>query len=337
MQRRDGLIGEPRDRMAVRSRGGARPEETGHPPALASRAGLGLGLVSTFFESAGFGLVTGSIIALAAMGLTLQIGVTNVPNFAHGTFLTYGAYGALIAQFATKNLLVDALVAMLMGAALAYLMNRLVLQSFTKIRTRPIYLLIVTAGLSIVLQNVLQLAFGASPRVLTFPASASVPFHLGPFSWTRADVTIMAGAAVVILVLFGMLRFTPFGKAQRAVADSSELARVSGIPVRRIVDLTWLLVGGITGLAGLAIASTSGTLTPFMGYQFLLIVFAAAVLGGIGKPHGALVAGLIVGLAMAISSAYINAAYNEIIAVGLLVLAIMFRPQGLFASVREAW
>jgi branched-chain amino acid transport system permease protein len=293
--------------------------------------------MNTFLESAGFGLVTGAIIALAAMGLTLQIGVTNVPNFAHGTFLTYGAYGALIAQFATKNLVVDALVAMLLAAAIAYLMNRLILQSFIKIHTRPIYLLIVTAGLSIVLQNVLQLAFGATPREIVFPSAASTPFHVGPFSWTPADVTIMAGAAVVIAGLFAMLRFTSFGKAQRAVSDSTELARVSGIPVGRIVDLTWLIVGAITGLAGLAIASTSGTLTPFMGYQFLLIVFAAAVLGGIGKPHGALVAGLIVGLAMSISSTYTNAAYNEIIAVAILVLAIMFRPQGLFASVREAW
>lgn len=293
--------------------------------------------MSTLLESAGFGLVTGSIIALAAMGLTLQIGVTNVPNFAHGTFLTYGAYGALVAQYATTNLFVDALVAMCLAAAVAYLMNRLILQSFIKVRTRPIYLLIVTAGLSIVLQNVLQLAFGASPRELVFPSSANVPIHVGPFNWTRADVTIMVGAILVIAVLFAMLRFTSFGKAQRAVSDSSELARVSGIPVRRIVDLTWLIVGAITGLAGVAVASTSGTLTPFMGYQFLLIVFAAAVLGGIGKPHGALVAGLIVGLAMEISSAYTNAAYNEIIAVGILVLAIMFRPQGLFASVREAW
>jgi branched-chain amino acid transport system permease protein/neutral amino acid transport system permease protein len=288
-------------------------------------------------ESAGFGLVTGAIIALAAMGLSLQIGVTNVPNFAHGEFLTYGAYGALIAQFLTKNLVVDALAAMLLGAAIAYLMNRIVLQSFIKIRTRPIYLLIVTAGLSIVLQNVLQLAFGVTPRNLSLPGGASVPYHVGPFIWTRADITIMSGAVVVILLMFGILQFTRFGKAQRAVSDSPELARVSGIPVRQVVNLTWVIVGATTGLAGLAIASTSGTLTPTMGYQFLLVVFAAAVLGGIGKPYGALAAGLIVGLAMEISSAYTNAAYNEIIAVGILVVAIMFRPRGLFASSREAW
>lgn len=293
--------------------------------------------MNLLLESIGFGLVTGAIVALAAMGLSLQIGVTNVPNFAHGELLTYGAYGALVAQAATKNLLVDCLAAMVVAAATAYAMNRFVLQSFIKIRTRPIYLLIVTAGLSIVLQNALGIVFGQTTRVLALPSGASHPYKIGPFVWTRIDLFIMAGAAIVIVVLYTLLQHTSFGKAQRAVADSPELARVSGVPVRRVISATWAIVGAVTGLAGLAIATTSGTLDPTMGSQFLLVVFAAAVLGGVGKPYGALVAGLIVGLAMEISSAYVDAAYNQIIAVGILVIAILFRPNGLFSSSREAW
>jgi branched-subunit amino acid ABC-type transport system permease component len=288
-------------------------------------------------ESIGFGLVTGAIVALAAMGLSLQIGVTNVPNFAHGELLTYGAYGALVAQAITKNLLVDCLAAMAVAGGTAYAMNRFVLQSFIKIRTRPIYLLIVTAGLSIVLQNALGIVFGQTTRVLTLPGDASHPYKVGPFIWTQIDVFIMTGAALVIVVLYTLLQHTRFGKAQRAVADSPELARVSGVPVRWVISTTWVIVGVVTGLAGLAIATTSGTIDPTMGSQFLLVVFAAAVLGGVGKPYGALVAGLIVGLAMEISSAYIDAAYNQIIAVGILVIAILFRPSGLFSSSREAW
>jgi branched-subunit amino acid ABC-type transport system permease component len=293
--------------------------------------------VSLLLESAGFGLVTGAIVALAAMGLSLQIGVTNVPNFAHGELLTYGAYGALIAQFVTKNLLLDCLVAMSVAAATAFAMNRLVLQPFIKIKTRPINLLIVTAGLSIVLQNLLAIVFGQTTRVLTLPADASHPYKVGPFIWTRIDLLILAAAALVIVALYLLLQYTRFGRAQRAVADSAELARITGIRVRWVVNVTWVIVGAITGLAGLAIAVTSGTVDPTMGSSFLLVVFAAAVLGGIGKPYGALAAGLIVGLAMEISSAYIDAAYNQIIAVGILVIAIMFRPSGLFASSREAW
>lgn len=293
--------------------------------------------MNLLLESVGFGLVTGAIVALAAMGLSLQIGVTNVPNFAYGELLTYGAYGALVAQFVTKNLLLDCLVAMAAAGGTAYAMNRFVLQSFIKIRTRPIYLLIVTAGLSIVLQNLLGVFFGQTTRELTLPGGASHPYKIGPFIWTRIDLFIMAGAAIVILVLYTLLQHTRFGKAQRAVADSAELARVSGVPVRRVVNATWMTAGAIAGLAGLAIATTSGTLDPTMGSQFLLVVFAAAVLGGIGKPYGALAAGLIVGLAMEISSAYIDAAYNQIIAVGILVIAILFRPSGLFSSAREAW
>jgi branched-subunit amino acid ABC-type transport system permease component len=293
--------------------------------------------MNLLLESAGFGLVTGAIVALAAMGLSLQIGVTNVPNFAHGELLTYGAYGALIAQFVTKNLLADCVVAMAVAGATGFAINRLVLQPFIKIKTRPIYLLIVTAGLSIVLQNVLAIAFGQTSRVLTLPGNASHPYKLGPFIWTRIDLFIMSAAAIVIVILYLLLQHTRFGRAQRAVADSADLARLSGIRVRSVVNATWVIVGAITGLAGLAIAVTSGTIEPTMGSQFLLVVFAAAVLGGIGKPYGALVAGLIVGLAMEISSAYIDAAYNQIIAVGILVIAIMFRPNGLFSSSREAW
>lgn len=293
--------------------------------------------MSLLLESVGFGLVTGAIVALAAMGLSLQIGVTNVPNFAHGELLTYGAYGALIAQYVSNNLLFDCVVAMVIAAGTAFGMNRLVLQPFIRIRTRPIYLLIVTAGLSVVLQNVLAIVFGQTTRVLALPGDASHPYKVGPFIWTRIDLFIMAAAAVVIVALYALLQHTRFGRAQRAVADSAELARVSGIRVRLVVSITWIIVGAITGLAGLAIAVTSGTVDPTMGSQFLLVVFAAAVLGGIGKPYGALAAGLIVGLAMEISSAYIDAAYNQIIAVGILVIAIMFRPSGLFTSSREAW
>jgi branched-chain amino acid transport system permease protein len=293
--------------------------------------------VNLLLESVGFGLVTGAIVALAAMGLSLQIGVTNVPNFAYGELLTFGAYGALIAQDVTKNLLLDCIAAIVAAGATAYAVNRFVLQSFINIKTRPIYLLIVTAGLSIVLQNLLGIFFGETTRELTLPGDASHPYRIGPFIWTRIDLFIMAGAAIVIVILYTLLQHTRFGRAQRAVADSPELARVAGVPVRRVVNMTWMIAGAVGGLAGLAIATTSGTLDPTMGSQFLLVVFAAAVLGGIGKPYGALAAGMIVGVAMEVSSAYVDAAYNQIIAVGILVIAILFRPSGLFSSAREAW
>jgi len=293
--------------------------------------------VSLFLSSVGFGMVTAGILALAAVGLSLQISVTNVPNFAHGELLTCGAYGALVAQFLTNNLFVDALVGMVVSGVVAFGMNRFILQSFIKIGTRRIYLLIVTAGVSLFLQNALAVVFGEPDRVLTLPSDASQPYHIGPFIWTKIDLVVMGAAVTAMVLLYLLLQYTRFGKAQRAVADSPELARVSGVPVKRVVNLTWILVGVLAGLAGVALAATSGTVTPPMGGTILLVVFAAAILGGIGKPYGALVAALVIGVGMEVSAAYIDPAYKEVIAVAILVLAILFRPNGLFSSARETW
>lgn len=285
----------------------------------------------------GFGMVTAGIIALAAVGLSLQISVTNVPNFAHGELLTFGAYGALVAQFVSNNMFIDALAGMIAAGIVAFAINRFVLQSFIRIGTRRIYLLIVTAGLSLFLQNGLAVIFGQTDRVLTLPSDASKAYRVGPFIWTKIDISVMAAAVLVMGGLYLLLQHTKFGRAQRAVSDSAELARVSGVPVKRVVNLTWLIVGFLAGLSGFAVAITSGTVTPEMGSTVLLVVFAAAILGGIGKPYGALAAAVIIGIATEVSAAYINASYKQILAVGILVIAILFRPNGLFSSARETW
>jgi branched-subunit amino acid ABC-type transport system permease component len=293
--------------------------------------------MSVFLTAFGFGMVTAGIIALAAVGLSLQISVTNVPNFAHGELLTFGAYGALVAQFVTNNLFVDAAAGMVAAGLVAFAMNRFVLQSFIRIGTRRIYLLIVTAGISLFLQNGLAVVFGQPDRVLALPSDASKPYDVGPFIWTKIDMLVMAAAVVSMGGLYLLLQHTKFGRAQRAVSDSADLARVSGVPVKRVVNLTWLIVGCLAGLAGFAIAITSGTVTPEMGSTVLLVVFAAAILGGIGRPYGALVAAVIIGIATEVSAAYIDASYKQIIAVAILVIAILFRPNGLFSSARETW
>ncbi len=293
--------------------------------------------MTVFLESFGFGLVTAGIIALGAVGLSLQISVTNVPNFAHGELLTFGAYGALVAQFVTNNLFVDALAGMLAASVTAFAMNRLILQSFIRIGTRRIYLLIVTAGLSLFLQNGLAVVFGQNDRVLALPSDASQAYRIGPFIWTKIDLLVMAAAVIAMVMLYMLLQHTRFGRAQRAVSDSADLARVSGVPVKRVINLTWAIVGCLAGLAGVAVAVTSGTVTPQLGSTVLLVVFAAAILGGIGKPYGALVAAVIIGIVTEVSAAYINASYKQIIAVGILVIAILFRPNGLFSSARETW
>jgi branched-subunit amino acid ABC-type transport system permease component len=142
----------------------------------------------------------------------------------------------------------------------------------------------------------------------------------------------MAIALAAMAALYLLLKYTKFGKAQRAVADTRELALVSGVPVERVVNLTWLIVGLLAGLSGVIVATTSGSVTAAMGSTFLLPVFAAVILGGIGKPQGALVAAVIMGVVLELAAAYMDASYKQVLAVGVLFLALLFRPYGLFAS-----
>ena len=133
-----------------------------------------------------------------------------------------------------------------------------------------------------------------------------------------------------------LLKYTKFGKAQRAVADSRDLARVTGINSERIIRLTWLIDGVIAGFAGFLLGISSGTLSPTLGQGYLLVIFAAAILGGIGKPYGAMAGALVIGLAMEISALYIPASYKEAVAFGLLILTLLARPNGIFAAPRAA-
>lgn len=284
----------------------------------------------------GFGLVTAAIVALASVALSLQFSVTHVPNFFHGELLTYGAYGALVAQALTNNLFIDAAMAMVVGAVTAWASNRFVLQSFIKAGTRPIYLLIVTAGLALVLQNGLAFFFGGTPRNIQLPATITDPYHIGPFVWTQVDMIVIGAAVVAVSMLYLVLQYTKFGRTQRAVADVPELARVSGINVTRLINQTWLISGLLAGLAGISLAMIGGgTIQPAIGFNFLLVVFAAAILGGIGKPYGALLGAIIIGIATEVWAAYFNAAYKTSLAVAVLIVVLLFRPNGLVGSVRE--
>lgn len=281
----------------------------------------------------GFGLVTGSIIALSTVALSLQYSVTNVPNFAHGELMTVGAYGALVAQHATDNILLQAFAAAVMAGIAAWAMNFFIMQPFTRRGARNLVLFILTLATSLILQNGVLLIFGGSNVGYTLPSSGG-PYDIGPFIFTDRDVLILGATLIVLVVVHLVLQRTKFGKAQRAIADSRELARVTGINADRIVQLTWIVDGLIAGFAGFALGASVGSLTPTIGNGFLLVVFAAAIVGGIGKVYGAIAGGLLIGLAMEVSALYVAADYKQVVAFALLIITLMLRPEGLFATKR---
>ncbi|MDQ1484552.1 MAG: branched-chain amino acid transport system permease protein [Actinomycetota bacterium] len=283
-----------------------------------------------FLLAVGFGLVTASIIAIATVALSLQYSVTNVPNFAHGEIMTLGAYGALVVSRSTNNVLLQATVSVLLGAAAAWAMNRLLLQPFLHRGAKNLVLFVVTIAISLILQNTILLIFGGANQAITVGSGAL--HHVGPFRFsTMSEYTILA-AVVVLLLVHVILKYTSFGKAQRAVSDNRELARVSGVNADRVVGLTWLLAGAITGLAGYVLAATIGSIAPSTGNSYLLVIFAAGVVGGIGQAYGAMIGALVIGMAMELSALYLPSDYKTLIAFALLVIMLVVRPGGIITT-----
>jgi len=282
------------------------------------------------FLAVGFGLITASILALSTVALSLQYGVTNIPNFAHGEMMAVGAYAAYVVQGWINNLALEAIAAIALGAIMGWMMNWAVLQPFTRSHARPLTLFVLTIAVSIVVQNLILLFFGGANVAYVLPNSA--PHNIGPLLLTDRDLQIMASAVIVMLGLHVLLRYTKFGKSQRAVSDSPELARVTGIDSDRIIGLTWLLAGGIAGFSGFILAASVGSFSPTVGFQYLLVVFAAAIVGGIGQPYGAMLGALLVGLATEVSALYVASDYKLAVAFGLLILTMLVRPRGIIQT-----
>ena len=282
----------------------------------------------------GFGLITAAIVGISAVALSLQYGVTNFANFAHGEFLTIGAYTAYAAQGLTHNLLLLVLIGAAATAIFAVLMNFAAIQPFVRRGVRLGILLVVTAAVSQIVQGILSFGFGLDNVVLRRPSEAA--HQVGPFLWTTLDLQIGVTAVLVVVALYALLRFTTFGKAQRAVADNPSLARVTGVNTRRIVAVTWVMTGALTGGAGVALAATVGSFNNQLGFNFLLVTFAAAIIGGIGKVNGAIVGALIIGLVTEITGYYLSAGYKQEFALLALVLFLFIRPRGIFGPLKEA-
>lgn len=278
-----------------------------------------------------FGLITASVLSLASVGLTLQFGVTNFVNFAYGEFLTMGAFIALtFNQELHMNIWWAMMIAAAATAVVALLINRLVILPFVNRRASLFILLVVTIGLQLFLQNGILAIWGASFQ--KYHDSPGALLHLGPVLLTVQQIIIMAIALLAMVGIHLLLKFTTLGKAMRAMSDDPELSRVSGIKVNRIRDITWLLSGFLAGLAGVVLAINVNSFTSSMGAQFLFVIFAAVILGGIGRPYGAMLGSLVIGLVMELSASYVSSSYKTVFAFAILIIVLLIRPEGIFRS-----
>jgi branched-chain amino acid transport system permease protein len=283
--------------------------------------------MNTFLVSVGVGLSTAAILSLSAVAFTLEYAVSRVANFAHGEFLTIGAYAAYSGQaIFHQNVAAAALIATVAGMLAGLALNTAVIEQF---RGRSaITVLIATLGVALIVENVLIMVYGAANVSYSFAQGGL--HHIGPFLWTTSDIEVIFSALAVAGLIYVLLQYTRFGKAVRAVSQDRALAQVSGVPAQRVVMGTWALAGAISGFAGFVLADAIGTFGPQLGFSFLLLTITAAVAGGIGRPYATLGGALIVGLVIQIAGTYTSSAYQLVYAFLLLVVLMLFRPNGVF-------
>lgn len=287
--------------------------------------------MNLLLNSLGFGLVTASVIAIGAVGLTLQFGITNFINFAYGELLTIGAYAGYYCTVVLHlNIVIAIVAAAIVTGLLGIILNEFVFAPFVRAKAKLFIMLIVTIGVSLILQNAYQIAFGTD--FYRYEIGGNTSHHLGPFLLTTTQLLIIALAVVSLVGLQGLLRYTKLGKSMRAMSDNAELAEASGLNIRMITRTAWFLSGGLAGIGGVALALNVYTVTPNVGNLFVFVLFAAVILGGIGNPIGAMLAALIIGVGMEISGAFINSAYKSAVAFVILIVVLLVRPNGLFAT-----
>ena len=286
--------------------------------------------MTTFLASFGFGLVTASVLAVAAVGFTLQFGVTDVLNLAYGAVMIAGAFIAYVINQMGLSVWIGLVVAMVACSVGSVLLNAGVYTPFQRRGASPITMVIVSLGMTLIIEFSVQAIAGGTSVSYTMSQGPSV----------RADGLVLSTVQLVViglslLVMAGthvLLRHTRLGKAMRATAANRTLARNCGIRTAQVINLTWAVTGALCGLAGVIFAMDAGSFDATATDLFLVLILAAVFLGGPGQAYGAMLGAVVIGLATEISAAYITPDYKYVIAFVALLVMLGVRPSGLLGA-----
>lgn len=289
---------------------------------------------SLLVTSVGFGFVSAAVLALAAVGFTLQFAVTNVLNLAYAAVMTVSMYAAYVLNNSGVSIWIAALAGIAAGALLSVALNTVVYTPFQRRGSSPIAMVIVSLGMTLILEFGTQALAG--PTNVSYQMSQGATVKLGSIELTVVELVIIGLSLVVMLLVHALVRYTKLGKAMRATAANPDLARNCGIRTRRVILLTWLISGALCGLAGVTFAMDSGTFGATSTDLFLVLVLAAVFLGGPGEPYGAMLGALVIGLATEMSAAIVVPDYKDVIAFLILLAMMAVRPTGLLGASVEA-
>jgi len=278
------------------------------------------------------GLVNGMTYVLIATGLTLVFGVLHIINFAHGEFYMLGAFFTF---FVSKLLGLDYITAGVLAtvavAALGILANRLFFWPLRK--EHEFTLLLSSLGLALLLTNGGELVFGADPKYISSPFADSI-VAMGPMILTQQRILIFAVGAVTLLLLYLFIKNTTMGKMMRATAQNPEGAALTGVDIRRVYTVTFVLACGLAALAG-ALVGPTAMIYPTVGSWAVLKGFIVVVLGGLGSVMGALIGGLTLGVVEALAGGYISLGFAQAIGFAIIIVVLLWRPNGLFGAARR--
>jgi neutral amino acid transport system permease protein len=296
------------------------------------------------------GLSLGSIMALSAIALTLTYGILRLSNFAHGDLMTMGAYLTLLFNSLGLNVWLAMLLSTLCVIGFGLFTEQVIWARMRRGRTTPTTLIIISIGLALTMRNLVILFWGAGVQNYNLPIAETL--NLAGIRIPFNGFLVMGMAIAAIGLLHWVLQYTKVGKAMRAVADDIDLARVTGINVDRVILWTWVLSAGLTGLAG-SMLGLLEQVNPNMGWFMILPLFASVILGGIGNPYGAIVGAFVIataqevgaGMSQTLGPLYgtllqnpvlhpfmrlMSSEYKIGIALVIMVLVLLFKPQGLF-------
>ncbi|MEO6941463.1 MAG: branched-chain amino acid ABC transporter permease [Terrimesophilobacter sp.] len=275
------------------------------------------------------GLNFGLMLALASIGLSLVFGTTGIANFAHAEMVTFGALMALtFGVVLSWPLWIAFPLAVVLTGALGWAQDWGLWKPLRIKGLSTVQLMIVSIGFSLALRYIFQYFYGGKTYQLPDNGSTKIQL-LGPIALSVTDMVSMGISIIVLIGVAYWLQRTKTGKATRAIADNSSLASASGIDVDRVVRFVWIFGSALAGLSGILWAYFRPGIKWDMGWQILLLIFAAVVLGGLGTAYGALVGSIIVGLLVELSTLWIPSDLKYVGSFVVLIVVLLFRPQGL--------
>ena len=291
------------------------------------------------------GLLIGGLIGLGAIGVTLTYSILRFANFAHGEFISWGAYVALVLAGAIGavvghdvalgpfsfgwRVLLAGLLAMIVTGLLAIALDAVLFKRLRRHGT-AITLVIASFGAAMALRSLLEFAFSGQPTYFNRAIQFAVPLGFG-IRVTPDQMAMLTLTALLVVLMQLVVTRTGIGRAMRAVSENPALAEVAGIDVGRVVRATWLIGGALACAAGI-MAGITVQIRPYMGFDLLLPLFSAAILGGIGSVPGAVLGGLIVGVAQSGAVHFAGAEFRAAIAFLILIAVLLVRPTGLFGA-----